>query len=70
MSEPMAYIAKRPECGCVAYLVVDDPLEKEDIRTLARLMKKRHIIERVPVADINNGKISLERCSHKLRRSK
>lgn len=61
-TEPMAYIGKRPKCGCIVAMVVDEPTrEREDIaNTLKEFITSGLNVTRVTVEESRKIRI----CPH------
>lgn len=50
--EAMAYVGSEPECGCVTFLIVDNPEHAKDTaREVARMMRAGLTINRMTVED-------------------
>lgn len=62
MSEPMAYVGKKP-CGCIVAFVVDDPkYPKDTAKSVAEFIRSGYAVERVTVEE--SRKI-VSRCIHR-----
>ena len=55
MSEPMAYIARKP-CGCVVFVTVDDERYKQDTaKEIAECIREGLTVERVTCEAVRDG---------------
>ena len=62
-AEIYAYIARKPDCGCVTGAVVDDDLmRKETARCVADFVKSGRVIERVTLVEARS---LIASCVHK-----
>ena len=61
--ERMAYVGREPDCGCVTFLMVDDPSHSRDTALeVARCVRDGMAIDRTTVEEAR--KLPLATCPH------